>query len=212
MAFSGESQVKLVAFATYDEAEESIKALKATSLKEGTLYQFPKGFIAITGIGSLAASHAVAKILFENPSIEEIWNFGFAGALCDHLPIGTIRAVNMVGKHLSIPSFIDHHSQQFASTLQPPFQLHSEGLKLITSDYPIHSDELRTTLSPLWDAVDMEGYGIAYAAQRLGRPCHLYKIISDFSKPGGHLLIIKGKKMLSEALATLLFDSLTNKN
>ena len=59
-----------------------------------------------------------------------------------------------------------------------------------------------------WDLVDMEGYGVAFAAAALGKKCRMWKIISDFTSPEGRDLIRKHKKELSEKIAEKILENL----
>jgi nucleoside phosphorylase len=83
-----------------------------------------------------------------------------------------------------------------------------EGDKLISSDFPIHDETLRKNLGTEWDLVDMEGYGVAFAAHALGKKCRIWKIISDFALTGGRSLIRKNKTLLSEKIADAIVKQL----
>ena len=63
--------------------------------------------------------------------------------------------------------------------------VHPKGKRLLSSDYPIWDDELRAQLGKTHDIVDMEGYGVAKAAEVLGIPCRIKKLISDLASSGG---------------------------
>ncbi len=198
---------KLIVFASYDEAAPSLLVLKAEMLQERRLYQCAAGLIVISGLGCIAACAAVARYAAE---CDEIWNFGFAGVLRLGTPLGSIAYVREVGKHLSLPAHLDAHSARLSRAQHPPLQIAEAGVKLVSSDYPIHDERLRNTLCQDWELVDMEGYGIAYAAAQLNKPCRLCKIVSDFSQPGGARLIAQGKLALAEKLAERLCHSQVN--
>lgn len=190
--------MQLITFATYLEAKNFLDRIEAFPLKEKHLYKIDKGLVMITGIGSLAAASQITPYL---PGCEGVWNFGLAGALKPNQPIGTIQAIKEVSKWLSFPEDIDAHSHQFGSQAHPPLTLSDKGASLLSSDYPIHSPRLRDELSSQFDLIDMEGYGIAYAAKLFDKPCTLHKVVSDFVSLDGPDLIRKHCEELSLVLA-----------
>ncbi|MCH9627977.1 MAG: hypothetical protein S4CHLAM2_16260 [Chlamydiales bacterium] len=157
----------------------------------------------LSGVGIQAAQMAVATYA---PHVEEVWNLGLAGTLHDQLPIGETVTIEAVGKY--IPSGpLDPESQNCVDATVPHFSIDHGTHKLISSDFPIHDLTHRQSLSQQWDLVDMEGYGVAYAAHHLGKKCRMWKIISDFASPGGRALIRKNKAQLSEHLAEIVYES-----
>lgn len=185
---------RLLLFALLHEAEETIKRLQARAVSK-SCYLYDSGKIVLTGLGSYAAMSAV----FTHPS-NEIWNLGLAGALAEDLPIGEVATIGHVEKYVPHAA-LDEHAQNLMYSHLLPIRL--EGTyRLATSDFPIHAKEHR----PNCELVDMEGYGIAYAAKCLKRPCRIWKVISDFAGPGGPALILKHKKELSKRLADLVED------
>lgn len=207
---------KLIIFAQKGEASKTIEALNATPVpssiapifSEGeiaTCYLFDGGLIVIANIGIHSAQMAVSRYVH---SFDEVWNLGFAGALKDDLPIGTLVEVNSIGKFISFPKNLDAHSQEIAAKTIPFFSLPSSGMRLISSDFPIYDREMRDTLSSDWDLVDMEGYGVAYASFAFNKPCRLWKIVSDFASPQGREMIRKNKEKLAEKIAFFLKEKL----
>ncbi len=167
-------------------------------------YTFEKGWIVLSNVGIHAGQMAVAKYAH---LVDEVWNLGLAGALKDHLPLGHILPIQTVGKY--IPSGeLDAYSEQCVRTTVPPLTLKCGKNGLVSSDFPIHDPLHRTHLAEQWDLVDMEGYGIAYAAASLGKNCRMWKIVSDFASPGGRALIRKNKARLSEQLAETIYEAI----
>lgn len=157
----------------------------------------------MSSVGIQAAQMAVATYA---PHVDEVWNLGMAGALRDQLPIGETVMINHIGKY--VPSgLLDAYSQECVDTTLPHLSIDYGTHKLISSDFPIHDLNHRQHLSQKWDLVDMEGYGVAYAAHHLGKKCRMWKIISDFASPGGRALIRKNKAQLSEHLAKIVYES-----
>lgn len=200
----------LLVFAQKSEAEATIQSLNATAMEgesahiwtEGHIpccYRFERGWIVLSNVGIHNGQMAVAKY---GQKCTEVWNFGFAGALREGLPIGEILSVETVGKFIPLePQSLDPHSQECLNFTVPPLTLDTLGRKLISSDFPIHDLYHRQNLGSFWDLVDMEGYGIAFASHSLGKKCRMWKIISDFASPGGREMIRKNKSALSEKIA-----------
>jgi adenosylhomocysteine nucleosidase len=179
-----------------------VEGEKARVWSEGEmscLYGFERGWIAISGVGLHAAQMAVAKYAHLG---SEIWNLGLAGSLRGSLPVGECLSIESVGKYLPLEEeALDAYSQECVAFTLPTFFLGTGSSALISSDFPIHDAGHRARLGKTWDLVDMEGYGIAFAAQVLKKKCRIWKIVSDFASPGGRELIRKHKSMLSEQMA-----------
>lgn len=206
---------KLLVFAQSAEAAPTIHSLKAEPIKtetcfvwsEGDItscYAFEQGWIVISGMGIHAAQMAVSTYAHK---IDEVWNLGMAGALHGTLPIGEMCEIGTVEKYVPA-GFLDPYSQECVQTIIPPLTLSQKKNRLISSDFPIHDSTHRSHLSTLGDLVDMEGYGVAYAAHHLGKKCRMWKIISDFASPGGRELIRKNKAKISERIAEALYEAI----
>ncbi|MDR3624948.1 MAG: hypothetical protein P4L16_07410 [Chlamydiales bacterium] len=176
----------LITFATIQEASPSIDVLKAFYSKENECYLFEKGRIVITGIGSIAAS---ARTMHHLTECKEVWNFGLAGALKKNYEIGSLLSIQSASKWLHFPEELDSHSKTFSQQAHPSLNIKEQGAHLISSDYPIHNPQIKENLALTYDLVDMEGYGIAYAASLANKPCSLWKIVSDFASTDGQKLI-----------------------
>ena len=188
---------RLLLFALHLEALPTLEALQA-QLYSKDHYRFSGGHLVISGVGSYAAQLAVTRLA---PQVEEIWNLGFAGAIDDQLQIGTVEEIGIVKKHLPLPR-LDATSLQITEAHLPQIDLGGE-VCLATSDFPIHDSNLQPQGAHL---VDMEGYGIAYAANALGKRCRMWKIVSDFASKGGREMIRREAKALAEKLAQRVMD------
>ena len=194
----------LVVFSTQMEAEKSLEALHCKTIEEGRLYQFKQGHLVISGWGILNACGAV----FEYAHLaNEVWNFGICGSLQDDHQIDQLFPVKSATKYLSFQTK-DAHSIKIAEGLFPPIELASEGGRLITSDYPIHDTKLKRQMCTAHDLVDMEGYGIAFAAKQAKKHCRMWKFVSDFCSEGGQHLIKQSMKELSQKTADVLIGLL----
>jgi len=208
----------VILFAQESEARATLDALKAEPLIHHSLniwsegekcscYLFSQGRIVLTGMGTHAAQMAVATHAMHG---DLFWNLGFAATLNENQPLTTLVPIQTVDKHCMLPAVgLDPLSHHCLSTTLPSFALETAaGARLISSDYPIHNATLRQQLALKWDLVDMEGYGIAFAAQALAKKCQLWKIVSDFASPGGRELIRKNKPLFSEKLANFVLEQL----
>ncbi len=191
--------LRLILFATEREARATIKRLKATACKD--YYLFSEGIIAITGMGIHAAQAMCMRFALE---VEEIWNLGIAGSFRSDIQWGEVVAISSVGKLVPHMEKLDTKSQEIASQALPLFSLTSSGYRLLSSDVPIHDLELHGNLSDRGDLVDMEGYGIAYAAAFYKRPCYMWKVVSDFCSPEGRERIWDNLDTYSECLSISL--------
>ena len=185
----------LLVFAYYLEAVDTIKRVNAQKIAPN-LYTFPGGKILLTGLGIHAAQAAISKYSVEH---DEIWNFGFAGAL-QEFPLFELVSIGQITKY--VPVTLDEHSQTQMEEHLVPQNLEGD-YNLLTSDFPIHDEKFRHKNCHL---VDMEGYGIAYAANYLGKKCRMWKIVSDFARPGGPQLIRENLSELSKLLADKVED------
>ncbi len=51
------------------------------------------------------------------------------------------------------------------------------------------------------DLIDMEGYGVAYAARYCNLPCRIWKLVTDWAQPGSKELIQEKLAITSEIIA-----------
>lgn len=165
-------------FAMMAEAQPSLDACGArlgqwTALGEGL-----EVLITISGMGALAAGGEAARWV---ESCDALWNYGIAGGLHSGVDFGTLYPVSMVSKHLSLPEGIHPRARHIAQEIFPSHRVASEGLHLVTSDYPIYDVEQLNHCALTWDLVDMEAYGICHVAQQWNKPCCIRKMVSDFA-------------------------------
>ncbi len=205
----------LILFAQTCEADPTIQKLNAKAQSYGevyseghvaTYYTFDGGAIAITSIGLHAASATLAKHAHE---YDEIWNFGFAGALNDQHELGTLIPIRTIRKYVPVELHkLDSGSRKCLENTLPEITIAAEGASLISSDFPLHNNERKQQIP--FDLIDMEGYAIAYTANHLGKKCSMWKIVSDFASEGGRELIRQNKQCLAEKIATRVYESCTH--
>lgn len=222
----------LITFAQKSEARGTLEKFRASPLfsekvfiwSEGfqsSLYAFEFGWILLTGMGMHSAQAMVSKYAKE---AEEIWNIGFAASLKNSFPLHEFALVQNVSKHIpilkesldplsfecmercapSLPLLCDETIEVTAQTL-------SKTSHLVSSDFPVHDKSRKILLAEKYDLIDMEGYGVAYAASSLGKKCRMWKIISDFASEGGREIIRKNKVNLSNKIACFIEEKLCKK-
>lgn len=196
----------LIVFATLREAQATLHLLNAQYLTEN-VYTYPEGRILISGIGMLAVCHSLTPHLVE---ATEIFNLGLAGALDDSLELGSVVHIGNASLHLPFPKEIDPFSRQLAEKCYPNIHL-EKGASLITSLIPVHDLSFKKELSQKASLVDMEGYGVAYMAQKQGIPCNLVKVVSDFSKEEQTPLLLQNISLFADKLALTLQDQFADR-
>ena len=133
----------------------------------------PEGMrIVVTGLGKTAAAVATTRaVLQERPS--HIVNVGSAGALRSGLTglfeIGTVVNHDMNGDAIRALGFdpLD------------VLEVGSSDVVLASGDVFVSDPAVRARLAERAHLVDMEGYGVAFAARELGVPVTLVKHVSD---------------------------------
>ncbi|NGX60884.1 MAG: Futalosine hydrolase [Chlamydiae bacterium] len=206
----------LLTFALKREAEATLQKLDAKPVPHTekplwldgevpTCYTFSHGWILLTDIGSYAAQQAVSAYATQ---VDEIWNLGFAGALASTHPLGSLVKISTVAKYLITPP-LDPQSEECLNKSLPTFSLAPAGTPLVTSDFPIHSTPQKEACRCMGSLVDMEGYGVAFAASFYKKPCKIWKIVSDFASPEGRTLIRQNRHTLSELLADKITSELS---
>lgn len=178
--------MKLLVFATEIEALPTIELLSARSI-DSHCYQFEDGYLIITGMGICAAQYYVTKYLLQL-DCASVTNFGIVGALNHSLQLGEIYEISTVDKYVPLPKTIDLESSHFLDITAPTLHLPGAS-RLLSSDYPIHDKKIKNALAQKWDLVDMEGYGVAYAAKSADKPLTICKVVSDFASDGGRALL-----------------------
>lgn len=192
----------LLLFASQLEADATIATLGATAT-EGPVpsYRFEAGYIAVGGIGSVAAATAVGYYARE---VATVWSLGIAGSLVKPLAVGDCVEVGSCRKHIAYPSYVETHSRVFAGAAFPDITLQSEGPVLVSSDYPVHTEEDRALLSKSAQLIDMEGHAIALASERLQLPCRMTRVITDLCAPDGPQRIRDNIRDAAEVIAAVI--------
>ncbi|MFC9787851.1 nucleosidase [Rhodococcus sp. NPDC127528] len=153
---------------------EQILVVSATAAEAAHV---PSGFeVLVTGIGKVDAAVAVAEALGRYPESgrPRVVNIGTAGALHDH------------HSGLFVPSAVLNHdiSAEVLGSLGYPVRDRisidgGDGSVLATGDMFVTDPAVRADLAARADLVDMEGFAIAAACERMGAPCRIVKHVSD---------------------------------
>jgi adenosylhomocysteine nucleosidase len=147
----------------------SATAAEAAHLPQGT-------DVVVTGIGKVAAAAATTEALLARRDGTEltVLNIGTVGALHDGL------------SGVYLPSTVINHDINGDAIrglgYDPRDLLHIEGgdgTVLASGDVFVVDPDVRRRLAARAQLVDMEGYAVAYACQRLGVPVRLIKHVSD---------------------------------
>ena len=175
---------RLIIFATLREAAATIQALAAD--KTGCdRYSFAGGEIMLCGMGLEAAARSISTAPTEGYS----WlNVGAAGSVDARVPVGAFRSIGRVTL-LPTEDFLILDS--------------SDGALLYSSPTPVYEVPKRCVDGAL---VDMEGYAIAYAAQKKGVPLEMKKIVSDHCSQTSHADILANIDWLSRQMADEIFN------
>lgn len=193
------SQHRLIVFATEAEAAATLTLFQAKrDPNDPGLYQSDIGWIVIPGMGILAVAQAICRYAH---LAKEVWNLGVAGALHDHFQLEQLVEIATVNRNPLVPDYVCERSQLFQTNVFPSLSLSPQGKHLVSGDYPIQDLPARLALAARFDMIDMEGYGVANAARYCNLPCHIWKVVSDWAKPGSMELIREKLAGASEIIA-----------
>ena len=187
----------LYVFATHIEAQALIDESTTRATDNPDLFNLPDGSLLITGMGAVAATSAVAV---HGVYYDRVVGLGICGGLDTTLPIHSVHCCSQVTHAIGQPS--PHLAAMMQRSLGP-LCIQTEGLHLATVSEPVYGEQKRDYLFEKgFHLVDMEGFGIARAAQDLGKPCELIRVISDHCTPDTSRRIREYLPMLSTLLAS----------
>jgi len=161
--------------ATMLEAKPLILGLGLTVLEKQPFRVFEKGRIRliISGIGKTNAAIACTHLIHTgNPSF--LCNLGAAGATVKGFDLGDCFQVNRIIE----PDRPDLDTG-FPCEHVPEYLEGFPSLTLATQDRPVLTARERRKVSLLAQLVDMEGASIGQACRQYGKPCYLFKFVSD---------------------------------
>lgn len=131
--------------------------------------------VVITGVGKTAAAVATTEALVRSgdPAGHLVLNIGTAGALRGGLS-GLFEPGIVLNHDLSADAI-----RALGYDPRERLEVGSSDIVLATGDVFISDPVVRDRLAERAHLVDMEGYAVAYAAQRLGAQVRLVKHVSD---------------------------------
>lgn len=184
---------RLFYFATAQEAAGTRSKLEAHEQIAPGLYSCPYGYVRIGGMGILSAACSPSQTM----DWDEVWNFGIAATLSSEFALETRAIVSSVERPTWFPDGLETRSKEWFARLFPRLHLTldaSKTTRLVSCDFPVHQTHLADTLRTHADLLDMEGYGLAFMAHSLKRPCFIGKWVSDSASVNGPEAI---KRLLS---------------
>lgn len=136
--------------------------------------------LVITGVGKTAAAVATTEALLRggNPAGRVVVNVGTAGALREGLT-GLFLPGTVLNHDLSAEAI-----RALGYDPEERLEVGTSETVLATGDVFVSDPAVRDELARRAHLVDMEGYAVAYAAQRLGAQVRLVKHVSDAADEG----------------------------
>ncbi|CAC9580176.1 hypothetical protein [uncultured Gammaproteobacteria bacterium] len=159
------------------EVEKIITAYGLVQIDSHLDYKiYQKNHITLieSNIGKVASTLAVA-ILIDKFNIGRLINIGLAGAI-NSLPAGSAYFVSSVTQHDAFIPFDDYQQDLYQSIDCYVPEHTNKSMVLTTGDQFITNTSMINNNA---DMVDMEGFSVAYVANRYDIPVSLIKGISD---------------------------------
>ncbi|WP_070378092.1 nucleosidase [Rhodococcus sp. WMMA185] len=159
--------------------------------------------VLITGMGKVAAAVAMAAELGKYPPTDMplVINIGTCGGLHEHR--SGLFTPSIVLNHDFSADVLRKFGHDVVDTLHIP---DGDGTVLATGDLFVSDPAARDVLAASADLVDMEGFAIAFACDRVGARCRLVKHVTDKADEAALTwpeLIDESARELGEWLAAL---------
>jgi nucleoside phosphorylase len=161
--------------ATMLEAKPLVLNLGLKELKKQPFRIFGNGriLLIISGIGKANAAMACTHLIHTgNPSL--LCNLGAAGATGKGFDLGACFQISKVVE----PDRPDLDTGCPCKHVPESLEGFSSVI-LATQDRPVLTTGERRKISLMAQLVDMEGASVVQACRRYGKPCHLFKFVSD---------------------------------
>ena len=166
---------KLLVMATAAEARPFIDGLGLAPARKAPLrvYDNSEWALVISGIGKTAAAMATTYSLITfSPKV--VINLGAAGSVDPALHLGDVRQVSRI-LELDRPRF----RGDGVFSHQPATLTGIPEAYLATQDKPVLTVSDRRHAFQFAQLVDMEAACVVAVSKRFGRPCHVFKFVSD---------------------------------
>ncbi len=161
--------------ATMLEAKPLVLDLGLEELKSRPFLAFGKDriMLIISGIGKSNAATACTHLIHAaDPSL--VCNLGAAGATLKGYDLGACFQVNRIVEPDRPDLDTGCPCEQVPECLDG-----FPSLTLATQDRPVLTAQERRKVSLLAQLADMEGASVGQACRQYGKPCHLFKFVSD---------------------------------
>jgi len=185
-------------------------------------YKLSKGnndlIIIQSGIGEIYASGATATLI--SLGVEQIYNFGVCGSLCeDYLSCDTVAVNGVVHYDFDLSPIDDVEVAVYPSETTPVINAKSWLFDLIVSKFPnlkqgvcasadkfVADESIKENLRKTYGAgiCDMESAGVLLTAKTAGIPCFILKTVSDGK--GGSEEYLKTVNTASSICAELILE------
>lgn len=201
-----------ILFATSFEAKPFLIRTEARQISEHPFPVYTSNLPAdktgsvtvISGIGKVVAALATQTLIREH-KVDTVVNAGICGALAEDFEPGTI---------LRVIRTWEGDRGELGETTEPlvcsnDLWLDLKGVRLITNDTPVFDSKKKRLLAQRGDLVDMEGAAVVRTAMMYGITCNLLKGVTDSADADGHKTLRKNCKKVSERLADILINGLS---
>ncbi len=193
-----------IVLATLQEAQPLLDRLAARHLSDRPFptYWFPalrrrgSGVVVISGMGRQAAAQAT-EYLIAYRGATTIINLGVCGALAGHL---SRTAVLRIEQALDGDALLAGHTPASHPCAADAWT-ELPAVHLASTTEPVFQPDRKARLAASAQVVDMEGYAVADACRRYGRPCYLLKGVTDLADGTGKDDILRHLPAVSEQLA-----------
>ncbi|ALE52309.1 hypothetical protein SP60_03155 [Candidatus Thioglobus autotrophicus] len=188
--------------AMHEEVQKIVTALnlkKLTTNSNFAIYQNQQITLIESSIGKVASTLATCTLI-ENYNIDRLINIGLAGAL-KTTPVGSAYFVSSVTQHDAFIPFEQYQADMYQSINCMVPTNAANAMTLTTGDQFI--DNMHHANSDA-DMVDMEGFAIAYVANKYKLPITMIKGISDDANGASEEVLFKNLNAAMDQTIVLL--------
>ncbi|MBC8494502.1 MAG: 5'-methylthioadenosine/S-adenosylhomocysteine nucleosidase [Candidatus Thioglobus sp.] len=163
------------------------------------IYQNNNVTLIESSIGKVASSLA-ATTLINKFNITQIVNIGLAGAL-KSIPAGKAYFVSSVSQHDAFIPF-DEYQQDMYQSIECQIPDHAKNTLVLTTgdQFITNSNDINNSA----DIVDMEGFAVAYIANRYNLPITMIKGVSDDANNSSESELFENLNLAMDQTITLL--------
>jgi nucleoside phosphorylase len=185
-----------------EEVDKIIAAYKLTQIDNHLGYKvYQNNHITLieSNIGKVASTLA-ATTLINKFNIDRLINIGLAGAI-NSIPTGNAYFISLVTQHDAFIPF-DDYQQDMYQRIDCYVPKHADKAMILTTGDQFITDAI--SINNGADMVDMEGFAIAYVANRYDIPITLIKGISDDANHNSKTELFQNLEMSMDQTIALL--------